>query len=199
MIPKILVRTVPEKTTDQVEAWWQEAMALHPDWEHVTYRDPIDRDLFPITSPFWDLCSHGAQKAGLIRLEAIHKHGGVYIDSDVELWGSLNPLIGLSGFAAWEDHRTVPDAVFGAEAGHPAIADCLRAATTLVGLGRGPWDSGPGVFTDILPWRQDFLVLSPDFFYPYHYTQKKNKAVIAKARDGAPWKIGAHHWHHSWG
>lgn len=196
MIPKILVRTVPQKTSQAIDDWWEWAKLLHPEWDHVSYQDPIDPKLFPRTSHLWEGLP-GAQKAGLIRLEAILKHGGVYIDSDVEVYRPFDPLLSLDGFAGWEDWRVVPDAVFGAKPGHPAIADCLDAATLLVELGRDPWDSGPGVFTDILPQRDDFILFGPQTFYPYHYNEKRKPA--AKTNYAAwPWCYAAHHWHGSW-
>jgi hypothetical protein len=83
MIPRRLIRTVPEQTVDEVEGFWSRVVELHPGWEHVTYRDPIDAALFPVTSPLWGRCRSGAQRAGLIRLEALARVGGIYLDSDV--------------------------------------------------------------------------------------------------------------------
>lgn len=198
MIPANLFRTVPEKTGTNVETWWTWAVELHQDWNCVTYRDPIDLDLFPVTAPYWELCKSGAQKAGLIRLEAVFTHGGVYIDSDFQCFRSFGHLRSLPAFAAYEDAHVIPDAVFGAEKGHPAIGDCLEVAIELVKMGRGAWDTGPGVFTDILPRRQDVILFPPAVLYPYHYSVK-NKA---SARNGNwqanPWCIGQHNWHASW-
>ena len=197
MIPRNLFRTVPERTPDNVETWWRWATEMHQDWNCVTYRDPLDPAEFPLTSHLWDRCSHGAQMAGLVRLELIYTQGGVYIDSDVQVHRSFSPLLGLQGFAGWEDEWVVPDAIFGAEAGHPAIKDCLDVACALVEMGRGPWDTGPGVFTDILVRRQDFLLMPPSVFYPYHYSQKKT-AAAKKNYSAQPWTIAQHNWHASW-
>lgn len=198
MIPKNLFRTVPEKTDKGVETWWQWTVEIHQDWNCKTYRDPLDPDEFPLTSPYWDKCQHGAQLAGLVRLELIFTYGGVYIDSDVQVFRSFGQLLGLQGFAGWEDQWVVPDAIFGAEPEHPAIGECIVAATTLVDMGRGPWDSGPGVFTDILPNRTDFLILPPPVFYPYHYTRKKDRNKAVNENAPYPWCIAAHHWNASW-
>lgn len=196
-IPRILHRTVPEQTSDEVEGWWRRWGELHPDWDLRTYRDPIDASLFPTTSTLWGKCQNGAQKAGLIRLEALWTWGGVYVDSDVEPFRSLEPLVPLEAFAAWEDESTVPDAVLGARPNHPAFKRMLDDACRAVKAGRDAWVSGPGVTTKHLPGRSDVTLLPPGAFYPYHYLAKSERPTVSAK--STPWAFGVHHWHHSWG
>jgi len=196
-IPKRFIRSVPERTPDDVEAWWAGFAAMHPDWEMVTYRDPIDSTCFPLTGHAWPSCRHPAQVAGLLRLEALYQQGGVWIDWDVECYRSFEPLRSLRCFAAWEDPRTVPDAILGAEPGHPAIKLCLDDALRSVLSGEDPWRSGPGVLTRLLPGRDDVLLLPPGSLYPYHWTRKAaERALDHKAAQ--PWAFAAHHWKASW-
>lgn len=202
MIPPRLIRTIPAEVTAEVEQFWEQACELHPDWDHITFREPVDPAWFPYTGHLWDLCRNGAQKAGLIRLEALHHGGGVYIDSDVELYRPLDSLCSLRGFAAWEDRDVVPDAVLAAEPDHPAIRRCLSLAVDRLQsdsedwrTGNGAWSTGPGVTTTVLPGRDDFLVLPPATFYPYHYTERNRRHEDHRAD---PWVIGAHHWAASW-
>lgn len=193
MIPPNLHRTVPERTTGEVEEWWQRAVALHPQWRCHTWRDPIERALFPITSPHWYRCATGAQRAGLIRLEALWFFGGVYIDSDVEVFRPFDPLVQCEGFAAWEDASCVPDAVLGFRRGHPALWRMLALA--IERIDQGAWASGPGVTTEVLPGRSDVLLLPPGAFFPYHYKEKHRRHEDFAA---SPWTFCAHHWHGSW-
>lgn len=194
-IPRILHRTVPAETSPDVEAWWDRFGELHPGWELRTHRDPMDPAEWE-TGDLWDLCHSGAQRAGLIRLEALYRWGGVYVDSDVEPFRPLDSLLGLPAFAAWEDRKVVPDAVLGSEPGHPAFALMLEQARAAITAGALAWDSGPGVTTSVLPGRADVLLLPPGSFYPYHYT-RKDLADVDHATE-QPWAFGAHHWHHSW-
>lgn len=204
MIPKVLHRTIPESgVADECEQWWSDACALHPDWRHVTWQDPLDPDRFPLTAHLWPRCATGAQRAGLVRLEVVYRYGGVYIDSDVECYRPFDPLLGCSGFAGWEDARTVPDAVFGAEKGDVTVWHVFEAAERrFVGGGRtwaddaGAWSTGPGAFTEVLPG-SPWLLLPPGSFYPYHWTGVRD----GRGRDHIseqPWAFCAHHWHGSW-
>jgi hypothetical protein len=195
VIPARLIRTLPNLSTPTVEAWWRGFGELHQGWETVTYRDPLDPRQFPLTADAWPRCTNGAQLAGLVRLEVLWHHGGVYVDSDVECLRPFTPLLGAAAFAGWEDPRVVPDAVLGAEAEHPAIGQCIELALQRLEL--GAWESGPGVTTEVLPGRPDVLLLPPGAFYPYHYTRKEQD----RRRDHAseqPWAFAAHHWHASW-
>lgn len=194
VIPRILHRTVPAETSEQVEGWWAAFEAMHPGWDCKTYREPLDPAEWPLTGDIWDRCANGAQKAGLIRLEALVRDGGIYVDSDVEPFRSLEPLLHLQAFAAWEDETTVPDAVLGARPGHPAFVEMIEKARASILGGGDAWLSGPGVTTEALPGRTDVLVLPPGAFYRYHYLEK------AKLNEPAqPYEFVRHHWHHSWG
>lgn len=201
MIPRRIIRSVPAHTTDEVEHFWDIARTLHPHWEMVTYRDPIDPARFPLTSPVWPLAKNGAQLAGLVRLEAVLTTGGIWCDSDIELFRSLCPLLHHQAFAAWEDANVVPDAMFGAEAGHPAIRACLELAVQRIQstsadwrTGNGAWSTGPGVFTTILPGRDDVTLLGPESFFPVHYTAKEQTRTFIPGPD----TYGIHHWAASW-
>lgn len=194
-IPRILHRTVPAETSDEVEAWWAQFERLHPGWDCKTYREPLDPADWPLTGDLFERCQNGAQKAGLIRLESLVRDGGVYVDSDVEPFRSFEPLLHLSAFAGWEDETTVPDAVLGAGPSHPAFLLMIEKARSSIEGGGDAWQSGPGVSTEVLPGRTDVLVLPPGAFYPHHYLEKK----AAGTRTANPWVFCEHKWHHSWG
>jgi len=194
-IPRILHRTVP-KVSEMSDEFWLSWRQLLPGWELMTHRDPLDPLDWPETGDLWQRCANGAQKAGLIRLEALSKWGGVYVDSDVEPYRSLEPLLDLHGFAAWEDMRVIPDAVMGFEAGHLAVRKMLTEARASIERGEDAWKSGPGVSTSVLAGRRDVLLLPPGSFYPYHYNEQNRRGEDHMTNQ--PWSFGAHHWEGSW-
>jgi len=203
VIPYRLVRSVPAETSDEAEAFWRTACDMHPNWRHDTFRDPIDPAQFPLTSPHWARCSSGAQLAGLVRLEALWHDGGIWLDSDVEIFRPLDPLLHCSAFAAWEDENVAPDAVIGATPHHPALKECIDLALARLGssspdwrVGNGAWGTGPGVTTTVFPGRSDVLLLPPGSFYPVHYSAKTDADWATAGR--APWTFGVHRWAASW-
>ena len=195
-IPRILHRTVPAAVNAQAEAWWAHWQQLLPGWELMTHRDPLDPAEWPETSDLWKLCKNGAQLAGLIRLEALWRWGGIYVDSDVEPYRSLEPLVQCQAFAAWEDRNVVPDAVLGAEPNHPAVKLMLTKARLVIEAGGDAWTSGPGVTTSTLPGRSDWLLFPPGSFFPYSYKEKHLR--FEDHMEDQPWCFCVHHWEGSW-
>lgn len=193
-IPRIIFRTVPAEINAQVEDWWHQFRKLHRGWKFITYREPLIPSEWLLTSEAWHKCKNGAQKAGLIRLEALVRHGGVYVDSDVIPHKSFEPLMNTAAFAAWEDEDVIPDAVMACEPGHDTFKRMLDAAIKQVMSGADAWASGPGVSTSHLANDPDVLVLPPGAFYPHHYLEK-NQA----GKKVGPWTFCEHMWQHSWG
>lgn len=192
MIPKRLIRTVPATTSAGVEAFWETACVLHPNWEHVTLRDPVNRANFPLTAHLWDSCESGAQLADLIRAEELWHRGGIYIDSDVELFRPLTAFLGLEGFAAWEDDKYIPNAVMGFAPQHPAVEHVVKLAVER--HHEGTWNAGVGVTTEVFAGRSDMLLLPPGTFYEVHWRDKKQ----IRHHKPKPWAYGLHHYHASW-
>lgn len=196
-IPRIIHRTVPAETTEQVEGWWEQFRTIHPGWDLRTHRDPMNPADWPLTGDLWARCGSGAQRAGLIRLEALYTHGGVYVDSDIEPFRSFEPLMHAEAFAGWEDETTVPDFLLACVPGHPAFGLMIEKARAVIEGGGDAYQSGPAVSTEVLPNRTDVLLLPPGAFAPYHYLEKSKRASITE--NPPPFAFCAHHWHHSWG
>lgn len=84
-------------------------------------------------------CRKWAFAADYVRLWAVEKFGGIYIDTDVELLSSLDPFLDCRLFIGREEYHHVRNwypqqfltsHLFGAEPHHPFIKDCLLYYTT---------------------------------------------------------------------
>lgn len=198
-IPRILHRVVPEETPRVAEEWWKGFGKLHPGWRLLTHRDPLDPEEWPLTSPSWDRVQAGAQLADLVRLEALLRWGGFYVDQDVQPFRSLEPLTSAEVVAAWEDERVVPNAFLAARPDHPAIRECLDLALKRIRSQRpraSVWDVGPGVTTEILTKRKDVLLLPPASVYDVHYRDPDRDRKMTEKP--SPWTFARHHYWGSW-
>ncbi|QBA63893.1 glycosyltransferase family 32 protein [Muriicola soli] len=63
--------------------------------------------------------------ADYIRLYALYHHGGIYLDTDVEVRKSFDPLLHLPYFFGTEGEGMIEAAVIGAEKGTTWLAQCL--------------------------------------------------------------------------
>lgn len=178
-IPRIFHRVIPEKLNATAERYWRLLGELHPGWQMKTWRDPLDPELFPETSPSWSKVDSGASLSDLVRLEALLRFGGVFVDWDCRPLRSFEPLLALDAFAGYEDERIVPNAVLGAKPYHPAIRETLDRALAAVSAGRGTWPAGPGATTAALRNRPDVLLLPPEAFYPIDYRDPDRDAKMA--------------------
>jgi mannosyltransferase OCH1-like enzyme len=196
VIPRRLVRTVPETVDSEQERLWRVACRLHPEWEHKTWRDPIDPAAFPISSPYWKDCETGAQLADLIRIEDLLHNGGFYIDSDVEMLKPFDSLCNLRGVAGWEDHLYIPNAVLGFTPGHEALREVLDLA--IAKRFSGTWIAGVGVTTQVFR-SADMTLLPPGSFYPVHW-KDAHKGLVNWSQAAAmnPWAFCLHRYKASW-
>lgn len=52
-----------------------------------------------------------------VRINALYKYGGIYLDTDVEVLKSFNPFLTETGFLGFENRTTVGTAVMACEKG----------------------------------------------------------------------------------
>jgi len=104
-------------------ASWRSAL---PDYEFVLW----DRNRFDVEGLPWVREAFEARKyafaADYIRLHALHQEGGIYLDADVEVLASFDPLLGQRSFIGYETSGDLEPAVIGAEKGCGWIAACLE-------------------------------------------------------------------------
>lgn len=193
-LPRIVFRTVPAESPEADELW-AEVERLHPGWITHTWRDPLPVECFPLTSPYWDRCSSGAQKAGLVRLEALYRYGGIYLDSDVRMWKPLDSLVHLDGFVIEEAPGSIIDAVIAARAGDEWLLDAIELAIDRLHV--GALQSGPQAVAEAA---SDAMVLVLDQFAFAPYTAWHDRATAETfTADDFPNAYGLHLCRNSWG
>jgi hypothetical protein len=105
---------MPDMAVKCIESWHK----FMPDWEFVLW----DEDKFDVSSYLYAQEAYEAKKYAFVsdvaRLYALERYGGVYLDTDVLVFKSFEPLLGYTAFAGFEGskHCPVGTCVIGSEA-----------------------------------------------------------------------------------
>lgn len=202
MIPKIIHRTIPNKTTDLMDKCWQSILKYTPDWEHFTHYDMDDH---PIVGEYLHLCTTGAFRGDLIRLEALYLYGGVYLDSDVELIKPIEKFLNNKFFAVVEETGEIGNSVMGSVPKNKIVKDAIdfsiyvlqnnliNSSNNLITNQNKAF--GPFVITEALKNNTDYTILDSKTFFPYSYTEK-HLSNVDWSND--PEVFGIHRWAGSW-
>jgi mannosyltransferase OCH1-like enzyme len=93
----------------------------HPGWELRTWSE---HDLAGLVNQrYFDGAENRVEQSDFARYEILLRHGGVYVDADVECLASIEPLIGgVDAFICQQDPSTLGTAVIGAVPEHQFIA-----------------------------------------------------------------------------
>jgi hypothetical protein len=165
----------------------------HPGWEMRLWTD-ADLPALAIGARERQRARTQRELSNLARYELLHRHGGVYVDTDVECRRALTPLLrGVDAFAALELEGRVGNAVLGAVAAHPAFARAARLARDTLGTGaHSPDATGPGFLTLILEQGENVAIFAKRLFYPYLWDEPERR------HERFPDAYTVHHWAHGW-
>jgi len=157
----------PEPLPRAYEGYRRSWTKHHPGWElrvwtEANLPDDLER------KEIYELLRRPAERSDMLRLELLHRHGGVYLDADFECRRSLEPLLeGVSFFCAYIDPGRVNNALIGSVAGHPLLERGireLRPRTTF-----GPVDkegTGPLFFNRLVAGEPGATIFDAELFYP---------------------------------
>ncbi len=192
MIPKIIHYCwfgngeMPELAYKCIESWKKYC----PDYEIKLWNE----NNIDVTSVPYMKEAYEAQAWGFVpdvaRLQIIYNEGGVYLDTDVELIRSLEPLLNEKAFMGLEDgNRIALGLGFGAEPHNNVIKRTLDVYSTLhYKNADGSFNriSSPTIQTQLMKTMgfvqqnhkqiiEDCMIYPQDFFCPYSYNTGKKK------------------------
>jgi mannosyltransferase OCH1-like enzyme len=210
-IPKIIhyvwvgPKAVPDADLKRIEHWH----TLLPDWEirfwnndNVDFSAPYLRQAYAARA--WNRVSD------YTRMDSLTRFGGVYLDTDVDLHRSLDPLREHAAFLGFQAGDELPEelvngAVFGAEKGH-WLPSTIRKIFNEQYDGRTDIGSfaGPGMITKILREHglerysdepvtvKDVTLYPKRFFYPYSWLETYSPDIVT------PETYAVHRWAETW-
>jgi len=113
---------IPETLRNYMATWKK----FLPEYEFILW----DKEKFDVYSVRWVKEAYAEKKyafaADYIRFYALYNYGGIYLDTDVEVLKTFNPLLQSKSFMGFE-YMSIPEAaVIGAESGVYWIKKCLE-------------------------------------------------------------------------
>jgi Glycosyltransferase sugar-binding region containing DXD motif len=131
--------------------------------------------------------------ADFARLKVLHEHGGIYLDTDMELVQSLTPLLNHSLLLGKESEAFISCGMIGAVEHHPFIesflAEYSRSDFKL--------EPNPVILTRLFNKKPypDTYILPPIAFYPYDSKSIRDYKRHTLTQE----TYGVHLWNYSWG
>lgn len=189
--------------------------ALHPswscrDWDRINDLVPLINEELYANPPraHFHRC-----RADVVRLEAVYRYGGIYVDTDVEPVRPLDPLlihlhsIQASAFVVWSPNKwqgrsLVSNAVIGAAPNHPWIRRAIDELPRSVERHAGKFLALQTVhyLTDLLgPLNtlgvsaEGVAVLPSATFYPRSISERRQGQAVRVS----PETFAIHHWANS--
>jgi mannosyltransferase OCH1-like enzyme len=172
----------------EIKRWDENNIQLENSYSRATY-----------ASASWSRLSNQ------VRMSALYTEGGIYLDTDVEVLKSFDPLLSHECFLGFQQAEEDPDwansAVIGAQAGHPFLRRCLDLTQELFAK-TGRFPRSPFIVTRVLREMglkeyglqvvKGVTVYPSEYFYPYPWFGKFSPACIQEAT------YCVHFWEGSW-
>jgi Glycosyltransferase sugar-binding region containing DXD motif len=194
MIPKILHyvwvggKPLPPASVTYIETWRKQ----NPDYEVKRWDESnIDFTLHYIAKAYSN--ERWANVSNLVRFLALYEFGGIYLDTDVEVLRSFDPLLGHSVFCGFQIEQRCEDwvnnAVLGAVPRHDFIGSAIKYIRTVYDGMELAHISSPRLMTKLLVRMglsdySDHAVRVGDvdiygcrFFYPYNWKERDESRI----------------------
>jgi|GEM_PF-78974 len=214
MIPKIIHYCWfgGSEIPDNYKAFISEWKELHPDWEIIRW----DETNSPMNLPYLQNAEKNkkwANMSNLVRLYVLKKHGGIYLDTDMKILKSLNPLLSNKCFFGFEEGNEnseifwVNNAIVGAIKNHKFINSCFKILLEEFDGSEVPNESSPRLITKLLKqYRglkiygyqelEDIVLYPTNTFYPINYEETyKIKSINT---NNYPDSYAIHTWGRTW-
>jgi hypothetical protein len=190
---------LPQKDKEFIDGWRK----MMPDYEIVFWNeDNYDVYKHPFMKAAYQKKAYGFVP-DYARLDIVHTHGGIYMDTDVEVLKPFDDLLYSDSFFGFVSHKFINAGHgFGGVAGASILKDLLAVYDNVVhtNIGSGISFSGP---LETIPFRKrgyiggnDFFISNSDVVYPVEFFSPKSSYLgIPVVSDNC---YSIHHFNFSW-
>lgn len=207
MIPKIIhycwfgKKEKPNIVRKCIKSWND----FLPEYEIIEWNeDNFDIQDYPFTKEAYDIGNY-AFVSDYVRVYALYNYGGIYLDTDTEILGSLDAFLSQSSFWGFEEKNYVATSIIGAERHNELIKDFLNYYDHLSlydEYGNVKKFTNVLVVTELLKNRGIVLdgtlqtvegiatIYPQEYFSPYDYINCYMKKTANS--------VAVHHFHKSW-
>lgn len=197
---------LPAEQRAYVDTWRE----TNPDYQFTLWNESnIDFSIGRIREAYDQ--KKWSKVADIVRLVAVLKHGGIYLDTDFMLYKSLDSLLHHQCFYGFQtkvpSKDWVANGAFGAVPGHWFVARALARLLSMRSLPGGlerPTTFGPKLITRLLveeglktyspsgTYVRDIYLCPTEVFYPYAYGETFQPSCMT------PETLAVHFWSKSW-
>jgi inositol phosphorylceramide mannosyltransferase catalytic subunit len=183
MIPRVLhqIWVGPHQLPEEFAAYADTWRRHHPGWEYRLWTEAeIPPDLRRPEAR--ERLRMPAERSDILRVEILWREGGVYVDTDFECRGSLEPHLDSREFvtASLFPHR-VNNAFIASVPGHVILDEALAEMKPREFFGFDKWAAGPFFFNSIVQRHKSspgVHLLPPELMYPRTLAQRERALAI---------------------
>jgi inositol phosphorylceramide mannosyltransferase catalytic subunit len=198
LIPRIFhqIWVGPDPFPEEFAAYQQTWIDHHPDWELRFWTEENLPPASELRRPeVAERLRAPWERADILRLEVVWRHGGVHVDTDFECLRPIESLIANAEFfIGLAKKGRVNGAIYGARAGHPILDRALdeiqprTAYGASMGAG-GEYDKaevGPKFLDAVLESEEGVTYIEPPAFFPR--TLEQRGSAYATHHRARSWK-----------
>lgn len=174
-----------------INSWYEKLY----DYEIIEWNESnLDLDKIANENRFFAECRKRklwAYMADYLRLLVLYEHGGIYMDTDVQVLKSFNSLLDNHFFIGFETGNYIGTGVIASEPKNPIIKKTLDFYNELI------WNTElytiPTIITKVLETEKmnGTSIYPMEYFAPYDYTSSFERSVITDNTFAIHWFVGS--------
>jgi mannosyltransferase OCH1-like enzyme len=181
----------PDPLPDDQRPWIESWKRHHPSWEHRLWtEETLPED--PIRPEIFERLRAPVERADILRLEILYRHGGVYVDTDLECLRPIDDVLEGEEFVGVNlKPGRATNTLIASAPGHPLLETALRSLRPMDAY----WTpsskrsikeaAGPPLLRSVIREYPDVRMLEPSLCFPT--TPEERQAALAVHHMARSW------------